>query len=277
MAIAYTSQFRNLDGLFPGMCYDRVIEVSNPESSGEFSMSKSVLIAVATLCLLPGAASAEVPAFQANFDLDPVGEAPNSDPPGEPDGDIISLRTQGGPITVEESVGSITGQPVLMDRQETGYFSLTAVLDEDYWYCNHYTIRWRSASRDNLFFYACAAYSANSMLLSGLEYRQSYVLSFNSVNNPLPVGYQIDTMQEFVMTLNMVDKTTSLLVDGMAYPEAQDMSQVQVYGDGLKVFSFSPGGLDPSQFVVDDIEITADCADTAVAPATWSRVKSLYR
>jgi len=219
----------------------------------------------------------QIVAFQDDFDQDTPGSAPATSPPGDPDGDAIGLRTTGGPITVEETVGPIAGQPVLMDRQQTGQFSLAAQLDPDMWFCDAYTIRWRSASRDNVFFFSVSAYSDNHMLLAGLEYRQGYLLSFNGAGNVVPDGYQIDVVQEFEITLDMTAKTTSLSVDGVPVEGLQDISQYQVLGDGMKWLSFSPGGLAAMEFVVDDIEITADCGGTATEPASWGMVKSLYR
>jgi hypothetical protein len=238
---------------------------------------RAALVASMILIGLGTAVRADTVALHADFDLDAVGEAPNSDPPGEPGGDLINIRTQGGPITVEAAVGGISGQPVLMDRQESGYFSIEARLDEDYWFCNSYTVRWRSASMNNLYFFSCSAYAPNTQLLAGIEYRQGYVLSFNGSGNPLPVNFAVGVMQEFEFTLDMVNKTVSLSVDGVALPDFQDLPQYQHGGDGMKALWFSPGGLDPSQFVVDDIEVSANCENTAVVPVTWSRLKSLYR
>ena len=220
---------------------------------------------------------AQTVAFQNDFDHDTPGLAPISDPPGDPDGDTLVLITTAGSITVQESVGDITGQPVLMDRQETGGFSLQAWLDPDMWYCDNYTIRWRSASRNNLFFFSIVAYSANDKNLSGIEYRQGYVLNFRNSNLEIPGGYQRNVMQEFEITLDMVAKTTSLTVDGVPTPDCQDISQFNITGDGLNRVFFSPGGVDPLQFVVDDIEITSDCGETPNEALNWGGIKALYR
>ena len=240
-------------------------------------MRLMILLAVGGLALMVRAATAQTVAFQADFDLDTPGAPPNSNPPGDPPGDLITLWTQGGPITVVESVGQISGQPLLLDRQQTGSFGVRASLDPDTWYCGHYTIRWRSASMNNVYFFSCSAQSGNSQVLASVEYRQGYVLSFLGSTHTVPVPYQIGAMQEFVIALDMGTKKASLSVDGVAYPELQDLSQYQVGGDGLKYFSFSAGGVDALRFVVDDLEITADCSETAAGSTSWSRVKSLYR
>ena len=240
-------------------------------------MRTLTVIALVLISVPVGCVMAQTVAFQDDFDHDTPGLAPLSDPPGDPDGDILGLITTGGPITVQESVGDITGQPVLMDRQETGGFSLQAWLDPDMWYCDNYSIRWRSASRHNLSFFSIAAYSANDKLLSGVEYRQGYILNFRGSNLEVPGGYQRDVVQEFEITLDMVAKTTSLSVDGVPIPDCQDISQFNITGDGLNRVFFSPGGVDPLQFVVDDIEITSDCSGTPIEGINWGAVKALYR
>lgn len=245
-------------------------------NSGGAQMRSLTVITLVIISVSVGSVMAQTVAFQNDFDHDTPGLAPILDPPGDPDGDSLGLITTGGPITVQESVGDITGQPVLMDRQETGDFGLTAYLDPDMWYCNNYTIRWRSASRHNLFFFAIAAYSANYKLLSSIEYRQGYVLTFRSSNLEVPGGYQRDVVQEFEITLDMVTKTTSLSVDGVPTPDCQGISQFNITGDGLNRVIFSPGGLDNLQFVVDDIEITSDCGGTPTEGLNWGAIKALY-
>jgi hypothetical protein len=240
-------------------------------------MRNILFMAMAFFITLAGSVTAQTVACTNNFDHDTPGEAPILDPPGDPDGDRLALFTVGGPITVQESVGSISGQPVLLDRTQEGSFGLTIVLDPDMWYCDAYSIRWRSASRNNLFFFSIAARSANYKLLSSIEYRQGLVMTFRSSALEIPGGYQIDVMQEFVITLDMVAGTTSLSVDGIAPPELQDIAQFQINGDGLQKLAFSPGGLENLQFVVDDIEITSDCEEVANESVNWGAVKSLYR
>jgi len=92
----------------------------------------------------------------------------------------------------------------------------------------------------------------------------------------VPGGFQIDVPQAFEITLNMVAKTTSLSVDGVAIPGMQDIPQYQLSGDGLKTLYFKPGGVDNQQFVIDDIEIISDCGGPANESTSWGAVKSLY-
>lgn len=225
--------------------------------------------------IVAGIATAQTMAFQNDFEHDTPGSAPAASPPGEPDADSVVLRTQGGPITVQDSWGGMSGHVLLMNRTDPGYFSVEARLDPDMWNCDNYTIRWRSACRNNVFFFACSAYAPNSQLLAGVEYREGYHLSFNG-GGEVAGGFQIDVPQAFQITLDMVAKTTSLSVDGVAIPGMQDIPQYQLLGDGLKTFFFKPGGVDDQQFVIDDIEITSDCGGTANESKSWGAVKSLY-
>jgi len=240
-------------------------------------MRAMTLLVLVCMITMAGNAAAQAVAFQDNFNHDTPGSAPNVDPPGDPDEDSIGLWTVGGPMTVEERVGDITGQPVLLDRQQTGSFTFYATNDPDLWFCDAYTVRWRSAARNNLFFFACAVRSHNYQLLAGVEYRQGLDLSFNGIGNQIPGGFQIDVMQEFEITLDMAAKTTSLSVDGVPVPGLQNISQYQVNGDGMKSLSFEAGGLDNLQFVIDDIEVIAECGGTPVESASWGLVKSIYR
>lgn len=230
------------------------------------------------ICLLAAGAGAQTLALHADFDLDTPGETPNTSPPGDPAGDALSLWLQGGSITVETAFAGIGSQPLVLDRQiPSEPFAMHAELDPDLWFCDRYTVRWRSASMDNVFFVSFAMWSDNSQLLATLEYRTSYALSFIGSSHPVPVSYSIGTMQEFIVTLDMVDKKASLSVDGVAFPELQDLNQYQIGGDGMRAFAFGVGGLDASTFVLDDIEVTADCGNTAATTTSLSAVRSLYR
>ena len=51
-------------------------------------------------------------------------------------------------------------------------------------------------------------------------------------------------------------QTTSLSIDGVPVPEAQDLPFFQSGSTGLRRIVFSPGGLTALQFVVDDIHAT---------------------
>jgi hypothetical protein len=240
-------------------------------------MQKLTLIIWVCMIAMVGSVSAQTVAFQNNFDHDTPGSVPITDPPGEPDGDAMELVANGGAITVQETVGPIVGQPVLMDRQSAGEFRLRAWLDADLWYCDSYSIHWRSAARNNVFFVSCSARSDNLKLLTFLEYRQGLVLDFRGAALEIPGGYQIDVMQEFEMTLDMTTETTSLSVDGVPLPGMQDIAQYQIGGDGLQSFTITFGGTAATQFVVDDIEIIANCDGTPTEPVNWGAVKSLYR
>jgi hypothetical protein len=240
-------------------------------------MRTVLLFALIIVSTLAGSITAQTVAFQDDFDHDTPGNAPNTDPPGDPDGDYLSLISTNGIITVEESVGPISGQPLLMERTQLGDLRLSAMLDPDMWYCDSYSIRWRSAARNNVFFLGCTARSANLKLLSFLNYTQPLKLNFRGSALEVPGGYTIDVMQEFEMTLDMVAKTTSLSVDGIAIPSMQDLAQYQITGDGLQKFSVEFGGMDLIQFVVDDLEIMANCGGTPTTSVNWGAVKSLYR
>ena len=237
----------------------------------------STLAALLIVAALAAPAAADTVALHADFDLDTPELPPATDLPGAPEGDALTLYTQGGDITVEESVGTIGGQPLLLDRQDgTLSFGLNAQLAPDEWYRERYTVRWRSAVMSNVFFFGIGARSGNSQLLASVEYRSGGGLSFNSSAHPCPVGYQPGVMQEFEINLDMVNKKASLRIDGVDYPELQGLNQYQLGGNGMRLMTFGPGGVDAHQFVVDDIEVIAGDANTAVEATTWSRVKALF-
>lgn len=195
------------------------------------------------------------PAFHADFDLDTPDQPPSTIPPGPPDGDAIRLRTQsgtGGSILVRSAVGSMTDQPVEIERFDGGSVAFHSDLDPSLTTCPGYTISYTAMS-SLTFFTTITFRGTGGYIISSVEYRGGGVLSYNGSGNPLSVGYFPDQPQLFEITVDMVGQTTSLSIDGVPIPEAQDYP-FALATDAI-VLTVSFGGTTPATIVMDDIHV----------------------
>lgn len=235
----------------------------------------TVAAALALSANLVGAAPVVV--LHADFDQDTVDQMPSTDPPGEPDGDSLALYHSAGDILVRSAVGTMTNQPVELSRTGgIGGLRLTARLDPDYTNCSAYTVSFRSMVRSSVFFVYMVLRASDGLIICSLEYRAGGVLSYNTVNNDLSVGYVPDVPQFFEITVDMSSHRTSLSIDGAPIPEAQDMGFSQS-ADDFATAGPTFGGQYVETMVFDDFHIEATGCTSPVEPSTWGRVKNTYR
>jgi len=233
----------------------------------------------APICLFAFSAShaiAQTIAFQADFNLDTVGEEPNLDPPGEPSGDEIIISTSGGILTVMQSFGAMTDKPVVLDRRSSGSLSLQAILDPDLRSCNTYLVRWTSMLTEATNNVTIGVYSETS-LMGAMYYREGGVLVYNGLQNPLETGYAPNVPQTFELSIDIPSKTTSLSIDGYADPNSQNLPFVLLNStETFRRLYITLGGFDYEEFALDDIEIIVTGCNVPTNKTTWSSVKSRY-
>jgi len=228
-----------------------------------------------SLAILPLLASLVVstaawatPAFHADFNLDTPDQPPSTIPPGPPDGDSIRVRPHSasdGSVLVRETVGPMTDQPLEIDRLEGGSVNFEGNLDPALTTCQGYTVSFRAMS--SLTFFTTVTFrGTGGHIISSVEYRGGGVLSYNTSTNPLSVGYFPDQPQLFEITVDMVGRTTSLSIDGVPIPEAQDYPLVLATDAVVLIVSF--GGLTPATMVIDDIHVEGTGCPVATTTST---------
>lgn len=226
--------------------------------------------------VLPASASmGQIVAFQADFNLDAIGEQPSSDPPGDPLGDEILITTSGGILTVEASFGVMNDKPVVLDRRSSGSLNLRTHLDPALQNCQTYKARWTAMLNEVTDNVSIGAYSQTG-LMGALYYDDGGVLLYNLV--ALETGYQANVPQTFELTVDIPAKTTSLSIDGYADPNAQNVPfSLLNYTETFMRLFFSLGGFDYEEFAIDDIEIVATECSVSADPTSWSAMKSRYQ
>lgn len=240
-----------------------------------FSPARALFSALACLLVFSASpAAAQTVAFQADFNLDTVDEEPNLDPPGEPSGDEIIISTSGGILTVQPSFGAMTDKPVVLDRRRSGSLSLQALLDPSLRSCSTYVVRWTSMLTEATGSVTIGVYSESS-LMGALYYKEDGLLEYNLV--PLEAAYTPNVPQMFELSIDIPNRKTSLSVDGLADPNAQERPFVllNVTGTFRRLFA-SYGGFDNHEFAMDDIEILATDCGLATQTRTWSAVKAPF-
>jgi hypothetical protein len=237
------------------------------------------LVAVAALVVVPSSARSQFVGLHADFDLDNVGEKPSTDPPGDPDGDSLSMSEQGGTVRVQESFGNLNNKPAVVTRTRTGYsIYLAGLVDPDLRYCSSYLVSWRSlVDRSVQYFYMSFA-SSNNQILASVEYRSNGVHTVNSVAHQLSIGYTANVAQLFELELDVASKTLNLSIDGVPVPEAQGLSFVQIAPDGLRYIGTAFGLADLYSVAIDDLHVTASgCPGVPVERTSWGTLKGVYR
>lgn len=235
-----------------------------------------------SLCLLVPAlaavpASAQVVALDADFNQNTVGEQPPTDLPGDPAGDRMTFTTSGGTVQVADAYGVMTDQPLVYHRTSLSALTIVAYVAPQYEDCNSYLIRWTSMVDQEVGFFGISFRASGNWQLAQFQYYEGFVLNMNGFQNPLSVGYAAGVPQLFELTIDLVNERTSLSIDGNPVPEAQNLPYVQANLTGtFQSILFTGGGTEYPDFVIDDLEVIADCGTVAAEPITWSRLKTLY-
>lgn len=228
--------------------------------------------------LLPAVAPAQFVALNANFNQSTPGEQVPTDLPGEPDGDFVDLRTTAGTITVETDFGVMTDQPLVYKRSTLGSLSFEANLAPVFQQCDSYVITWTSMIDRETGFFGVGIKSEFSQM-GQLQYDDEFVLNMNGFQNPLSVGYQAGVPQDFQVTIDMLGKSTSLSIDGVAVPEAQSLPFIFANTNNtFFAIQWTGGGVEDPAFVIDDILVLAsDCASVPTEETSWGGIKSRFR
>jgi hypothetical protein len=233
-----------------------------------------VAVFVAFMMSAMSAYPATLVACHFDFSNDSVGQPPSMDPPGIPDGDSASHLGAMGTATVLASSGSLTEQPLELQRASgIGWFHFRFNVDPDMQDCERYTVTWRSLLKDEPYFINIAARSTSAVIMGNIEYRPDGVLS-RTGSSPLSVGWAYWTDQLFEFTIDNEAHQFSVSIDGDPVPEIQD---VLISSGSLESLSFEFGGVVASSIVVDDVHIVADCENVAAESTCWGSIKSWYR
>jgi hypothetical protein len=223
-------------------------------------------------------ACAQMVILQADFDLDTAGAAPATNLPGDPDGDTLTLFTQGGTIEVKESYGGLGQQPLLITRQSMDPVGIWFTVDPDFQDCEAFNISWRSVLNSFASFCYFGFGSPNSQVMGSVEFRSDGVMSANSSINQLATIYSPGTPQLIEVRIDILARTLSVSIDGVPDPQGQDLRHTQVGGNGLRQVSVAFGLGDMYSIAVDDMMITGEnCAGVAHEAKSWSAVKAMYR
>ncbi|HEX7077713.1 MAG TPA: T9SS type A sorting domain-containing protein [Candidatus Eisenbacteria bacterium] len=224
----------------------------------------------------PGDTASTVTLF-ANFDADIVGSEPNLTLPAPPAGDRLTLNETAGTVLVNASIDGLTMAAQLKQGNAAGGVALYGWPATPPEGTEMVTVGWRAVAQDDnpITFVACVLRGSNGNVIASVEYQPHNVLTWNALVGPgttLPVTYRQNRNDQFVLTANLLAKTVSLSIDGVAIagfqnvPFAQDASDVARLG-------FEEGGTSPQTFAVDDLFAVAfsravDHAPTVSAPAS---------
>jgi len=214
--------------------------------------------------------------LEATFDADEVGAPPDGTLPGGPEGDVLDFRDYGGSITVESEYGSMTDQPLVCHRYTTGFFYTHFVLPETAGECGRYLVTFDIELPTYVFFMNVTLRPGSGPgYMGSLEYRAGGAMSYNSSANPLSVTYEPGVFQSIEIEYDRVAETSSLSIDGVPVPEAQDMLAGSAPFGRVQ---FSPGGTGDMRYVIDDVRIEGfDCDLVPTRTTSWGMVKALHR
>lgn len=139
-------------------------------------MRRSVLcLAILLIMKTTTALASDQVAFNANFDLDTVGDWPNLDPPGDPAGDSIEILGRWSDddtsAFVQESWRTLANKPLVIDRHVSENISFYFNLDPAYTECGTYTITWSGAAGSQLEYVYFTLREPGGRLLASLDYR----------------------------------------------------------------------------------------------------------
>jgi hypothetical protein len=195
--------------------------------------------------------------FFANFDSDDLEKPPNPALPGDPVGDSLTLNTAAGTILVRPSVGNLDKKPVELNQTGgTGGVDLRGTVAGTPPRIGIYTARWRSlvASREGG---SAAVVLRDSVgrILASLAYKPNNIFDYNDRQpNGIGIGWERLIAQDFIITVDLDNKLTTLSVNGKVVledrffdPAAADLARI----------SMELGTTGTQTLAWDDVEISA--------------------
>ncbi len=236
-----------------------------------------MIIAVVGL-IVATVASGQTVVLHSDFNHDTVGEVPVPDLPGDPAGDYLGYNIDGGTVTIEASYRGLDNQPAVIERQMLGSLGILHWVDPDLRDCESFDLSWRLVLDSFTEFFYMSMSSPNHYLLGSVGFRPDGVITANASGNELVTTYTPGTPQFFEVHLDMVNKEMSVMIDGVADPNGQNLRHSQVYGDGLRLVSMGFGMSDNYTLGFDDLHVVGNnCVGVATESLSWSTVKAIYR
>lgn len=230
------------------------------------------------LTAAPGDTASTVTLF-ANFDTDLAGSEPNLTLPAPPAGDRLTLNEAAGTVLVNASIDGLAMAAQLKQGNMAGGLSLSAWPATPPEGTERVTVGWRAVAQDDnpITFVACALRGSNGKVIASVEYQPHNALTWNALTGAgatLPVSYRQNRNNQFVLTVDLLAKTVSLAVDGVALAGFQNVPFAQDAGDVARL-GIEMGGTAPQTFAVDDLFAVAlsralDHAPAVSAPAAQS-------
>jgi hypothetical protein len=215
-----------------------------------------------------------VPALNANFNADIVGQAPDASLPGEPVGDQIAFS--GSNInTVHSGSGEMSDQPLRIAKGGSGGLTRFKIVPE-YRGCEAFVLQWTVMIED---FQASTTFTlrntnSNTMAVMGFQSNRFWTgAGYAPIYPDMGVASAIDKAFTFEMRLNRTTNLYSMSVNGNPIPEMQDYPLGGGEFDRIEV-AFGGNGSD--YVYVDDITISADCSFVSTENTSWGSLKSRY-
>ena len=141
------------------------------------------------------------------------------------------------------------------------------------------TVGWRAVAQDDnpITIVACTVRGTNGALVASIEYREHGSLTWNGPTETIPVLYRQNRNNAFVLTVDLLAKTVSLSIDGVAIAGFQNRAFAQATTDVARI-GFEAGGTAPQTFAADDLFAAAfarqvDHAPAVLAPAQVTGVE----
>ena len=205
----------------------------------------------------------ELTFFRATFTADVTGQ-----PPGAPETGSWTtvVAVPPGSITVQPSLGDLTGQPVVLNQaggnctqcgglELTGTATTPPEVDAT---SGVYIVRWMSVqTKPSAKEAPIVIRSAAGLEVARLSYRtvsSSRILSYNNVT--LPIGWSQSVAQAFQVVVDLAAKTTSLRIDGAPVAGFQGVPFVNAAATEVGTIGAEFSGIDAGIVGWDNISIT---------------------
>lgn len=237
-----------------------------------FSFSVSPVIAAPAA---PGDTSTTVTLFD-NFSGDTPGLAPNLTIPGAPVGDFLTLNEVSGTVRVNAMIDGLTMAAQMKQSNGVGGVALFGWPAAPPPGTERITVGWRSVAQDDnpITIVACTVRGSNGALVASIEYGEHSALTWNGLAGApeaIPVTYRQNRNNAFVLSVDLLAKTVSLSIDGVAQPGFQNRAFAEATTDVARI-GFEAGGTAPQTFAVDDLFVAAfsrvpDVGPVVSAPA----------
>lgn len=220
----------------------------------------------------PGDTSTTVTLFD-NFSSDTPGLAPDLTIPGAPAGDFLTLNELSGTVRVNAMIDGLTMAAQMKQSNGAGGVALFGWPAAPPPGTERITVGWRSVAQDDnpITIVACSVRGTNGALVASIEYREHGLLSWNGPTEVIPVLYRQNRNNAFILTVDLLAKTVSLSIDGVAIAGFQNRAFAQATTDVARI-GFETGGTAPQTFAVDDLFAAAfaraiDHAPSVSAPS----------